>query len=289
MDETEFTEFAAEEAEKTEKVKSMYEALDMAEEDINLLHDYFDAFANFYLRLSLKDAYKIIKSQNKELVTREKFTMFAEIASYENHSYYILGDDELYEDEAPPTNPLDKIIVECSLVDITYEPYYDVTEFTEGEALYVPAKSLLLQYKSKDFYERDKYHEALYNFLVNNLHLEEEKADKEIIKCVRIIRTPMRSPKVYIDYLRKKGFHLTRNKIDELSEILMELFQNMKNPYFRGLTFSDWYTISNDFKEYMKNYFDGKEDEYEYRDYYGDDYFYDDYYDDFDDEEDENE
>ncbi len=228
-------------------LRGMYDALDMTDEDISLLRDYFDAFANFYMVLSLKDAYKIIKRQNKDLITREKFTKFADMARHENHSYYILGDDELYEDEAAPDNPLDRKIVECSLVEIDYELYYDLAESIESFELFIPAKELLLKYKSDSFYEKNVYSEALYNFFVNKLRMNEEEANQAVLDCFPLLRVPSDSPYLCVDYFKEEeGYKFTRNNLEEFLDIIERFYQNMRNPYFRGLTYKEWACLKRD-------------------------------------------
>ena len=57
----------------------MKKKLNLPEEKIKLLYDYFEAFSNFYQLLSLKDAYKIINSFDPSLVTKDEFIAFSEI------------------------------------------------------------------------------------------------------------------------------------------------------------------------------------------------------------------
>lgn len=54
----------------------MYKKLELSDDIIKLLEDYFDAFANLYNILPLEDAFGIINEQNKDLLTKEKFIAF---------------------------------------------------------------------------------------------------------------------------------------------------------------------------------------------------------------------
>ena len=69
-------------------ITRMYKKLGLPDETVSLLHDYFDAFSNLYQVLPLKDAFKIIESQNKGLITLDEFLAFSEIARHEEHFYY---------------------------------------------------------------------------------------------------------------------------------------------------------------------------------------------------------
>lgn len=61
----------------------MYKKLELSDDIIKLLEDYFDAFANLYNILPLEDAFGIINEQNKDLLTKEKFIAFSEIMRHD--------------------------------------------------------------------------------------------------------------------------------------------------------------------------------------------------------------
>ena len=100
----------------------MYKKLELSDDIIKLLEDYFDAFANLYNILPLEDAFGIINEQNKDLLTKEKFIAFSEIMRHdmpEGRFYYILGVDELYND-APKPEPMERMIVWWILIMNTF-------------------------------------------------------------------------------------------------------------------------------------------------------------------------
>ena len=66
-------------------IARMNKKLALRQETMSLLYDYFEAFANLYQLLPLKDACKIISKQNKGLITLEEFIAFSEISRHEDH------------------------------------------------------------------------------------------------------------------------------------------------------------------------------------------------------------
>ena len=112
-----------------EQLDEMYAALGLPEEQVSLLKNYFDAFGHFYQRISLRDAYDIFRRHNGEIISREDFISFSEIVRHEEKGfcfYFILAEDELF-DNVADTQPIDREIVAECLVVVDEELYYQVT------------------------------------------------------------------------------------------------------------------------------------------------------------------
>ena len=157
-------------------IKAMHEKLNLDAQTVMLLYDYFDAFSNFYEMLPLKDAYKIIKKQNDELkLTEEGFIAFSEIARHEEHFYFILGSEET-DKNRKKSKPMERTIVNESLVLIDEIFYKMMVASQKGKLLFVPEKNKLLRYVDDSFIEENEYTTALYDFFVNNMKLGESDA-----------------------------------------------------------------------------------------------------------------
>lgn len=167
-------------------ITRMYKKLALPEETISLLHDYFDAFANLYKVLPLKDAYKIIEHQNKGLITLDDFISFSEIARHEEHYYYVLAKDELFSD-APEEEPIDREIVHESLVDIDFDEYYNIVEHQHDKPLSIPSRQELLNYKDDLYIADTPQVKAMEHFFRTKLKMSAKNSRNMVGECVLII------------------------------------------------------------------------------------------------------
>lgn len=86
----------------------MYAQLELSDDTIKLLHEYFAAFGEFYRIISLNDAFGIIKRHNGDLISKDAFIAFSEIVRHEDELfYYVLGADELF-DDVPVSEIMDR-------------------------------------------------------------------------------------------------------------------------------------------------------------------------------------
>lgn len=216
----------------------MHKKLDLPEETVKLLYDYFDAFSNFYLRLPLYDAYEIFKSQNSDLATEEQFVAFSEIARHEKHYYFILGDEELFID-GKKSEPIEREIVHQSLVDIDFDIYYNMYEAQQKKPLYVPEKSQLLKYADDFYYEETAYTRKLRAFFMNCLKFDAEKAENMVSSCVFIILTGPHFMGMLTKELERMKIEMTQPQLDEFYGIISELNNNTRIPENRGYTPSE--------------------------------------------------
>lgn len=73
-------------------------------ENIDLLQKYYNAFSNLYGAILLSDAWKLFKLAEKDItskrhIVKKDFLAYSEVARYEEHDYFVLEMDELYEEE----------------------------------------------------------------------------------------------------------------------------------------------------------------------------------------------
>ena len=220
----------------------MHKKLELSDETVQLLYDYFDAFSNFYQRLPLKDAYDIFEKQNKGLVTKEKFIAFSEIARHEEHFYGILGLEELYLDE-PKSEPFDREIVHESLLCFDFDEYYRMAEAQQKKPLYIPEKSKLLKYADDFYYEETPYTNALYNFFRKKLKYDAVKSEELVSECVFIILTGPKFMELLSNELERMNVKMSQAQYEEFFGIIGELNNNTSIPENRGFTPNELHTM----------------------------------------------
>lgn len=222
-------------------IARMYKKLDLPSETTDLLHRYFNAFCNLYQILSLRDAYKIIDRQNSGLLTMEQFIAFSEIARHENHFYYILAKDELYRD-APEEDPIDREIVEESLVDIDFDEYYNMSEAQYGKPLKIIPKEEMLRYSSVMYIPDTPQVRAIRVFLRKKLKMSAKKAEDLIGDLIVIITCDDNVMEGVKNELERMGIIMSADKLLEFIDLFYDLNNNTRNPRNRGFT---QYELSN--------------------------------------------
>ena len=218
-------------------INRMYRKLDLSEEAIHLLHDYFNALSNYYHRISLKDTYDIINKQNENMLTEEQFLAFSEIARHESHYYFILGYEELYKNE-PPSKPIDRELVHECLVVTGFDSYYQTVEVQQGKPLYIPEKSKLLLYKNEDVFLKIPLADKLRKFFRNRLRLDHETADDMTFECV--LELHMTQDTDFVENLVSRMTQLkiimNPSQLEEFVALIVELNNNLPTPYNRGFS-----------------------------------------------------
>lgn len=209
--------------------------LALPQETMSLLYDYFEAFANLYQLLPLKDAYKIISKQNKGLITLDEFIAFSEIARHEEHFYYILAKDELYLD-APKEEPIDREIVHSCLVDIDYEDYYNMVDHQVGKPLKILPKQELLKYKDDMYISDTPYVRAMMNFLCTRLKLSAQRAEDIVSDFILILTCDDRPFDALSEMLDRKEIMMTKSQLKDFIKLFTDLSKNTRLPQNRGFT-----------------------------------------------------
>lgn len=216
-------------------IARMNKKLALPQETMSLLYDYFEAFANLYQLLPLKDAYKIISRQNKDLITLDEFIAFSEIARHEDHFYYILAKDELYLD-APKEEPIDREIVHSCLVDIDYEYYYNLVRHQIDKPLKILPKQELLKYKYDMYIADTPYVRAMTNFLCTRLKLSAQRTDDIISDLILILTCDDRPFDALSEMLDRKEIMMTKSQLKDFIKLFTDLSNNTRLPQNRGFT-----------------------------------------------------
>lgn len=216
-------------------IARMNKKLALPQKTMSLLYDYFEAFANLYEVLPLKDAYKIISRQNKDLITLDEFIAFSEIARHEDHFYYILAKDELYLD-APKEEPIDREIVHSSLLDVDYEYYYKMVDRQAGKPLKILPKQELLKYKDDMYIADTQYVQAMMNFLRTRLKLSAQRAKDIVSDFILIITCDDKPFDAVSEMLDRVKLKMTESQLTDFIKLFTDLNSNTRLPQNRGFT-----------------------------------------------------
>ena len=77
------------------KLTALYHALQVPEETIEQIKQYFQAMVNFYRIMPLKKVYEIISEQNPDWISKETFFAVTDVIRHSQQDYVILKLDEL--------------------------------------------------------------------------------------------------------------------------------------------------------------------------------------------------
>ena len=148
------------------KFKQSYKDLGFNLNHIKTLDNYFDAIANLYGVISLKDAFKIIRKQTTLKYPDKLLLKFAEQKNHEAHHYTIVTIDN------PNDTPtLENDIVNLDLLtDSDLHNYNYTKQCQQGKPLYIPDKTTLLKYKDYAYFEPNEALTQLENYLKRNAY-----------------------------------------------------------------------------------------------------------------------
>ena len=134
-----------------------YAELGLPRETLDLLHDYFLCFSNFYGVISVRDAWNVFKNyEGINLLHKKDFAAFSGIVRREpGHPYSVLELKEVYTDETTE-DPLERLIVNNRLIGDGYGKYsllYNTVDRQQEKPYYLPAdKSSFLANIEDRFY-----------------------------------------------------------------------------------------------------------------------------------------
>ena len=226
-----------------QKLDSMYQEIGLSAQNFDLVSRYFEAFASFYDILSLKEAFRIFKRQNGDIVSEKQFIQFAAVARHDDaRGYYILAPDELYEEEICRSEMDWEIVAEYLFMDADDDMYYDVSEIQSNMPLYIPAKEKLLQNgKLGNVVENTKQALALQTFFQKIFHISAVDAWHEVCDCnTHMTLDVTEDIDVILDEVfgefEERNKRLTKKQIEELIPLLEDTYENTRLPIYRGFT-----------------------------------------------------
>lgn len=154
------------------QLNALYREIPLKDTTSRTLRKYFNAMANLYGIITLREAFEVISFQDPKLVSEAEFLAFAEIARHECEDYLILGDDELYKN-VKTGSPLDRKIIDTVLFFRDDEAFDETMQGQSGKPLYVPEKKRLLLYNDRSYCDEIPEVTALRTFLREQLGLSE--------------------------------------------------------------------------------------------------------------------
>lgn len=192
-----------------------------------LLERYFDAACNLYGIIPLYKLLEIYNSHN-EPISEEDFLSFVDEIDLDHKHYYIVGEDEFYDDvEAIPPIKRD-IIAEYILMEDRDPLYYEVKEGQFGKPYYVPTKEKLLKYEDDLYHEKTLSFISFRAFLRIQPELTKERADEiaEEICCGANVGGG--SIEDAIDDAENLGFKFTSSNIEEFVRLFKDMFNDTR-------------------------------------------------------------
>ena len=147
------------------ELNALYREIPLKDNTSRLLRKYFNAMANLYGVISLRDALMVIRRFSPRTVTDEEFLAFAEIARHECEGYWVLGRSELYIDVAAG-DVLDREIICTALLEAEEDLYAKTVHQQMEKPLYIPPdKASLLAYAEPFYVEKTAEYAALADFI----------------------------------------------------------------------------------------------------------------------------
>ena len=168
------------------QLNTLYKAIPITEEQISLLRKYFDAFANLYGIVPLSIAYDIIHKQAPELVTKEQFLAFSEIARHECEEYRILGAEDVFQG-VQATPAMDREIVDIALLETDFDEYFHLHEKQFGSPFCIPPQNILLRYSDPFYTEADSAFKKIRKMLRSLLSNTDNSEEMISVLCSEII------------------------------------------------------------------------------------------------------
>ena len=215
-------------------IKKKYKQSGLPKETVDLLHRYFAAFANLYGIINLSDAYSIINKQNPDLITFPKLYEFSNIVERETHYYYIVDQNEMYQNAV--ASPETREIVADHLLDVDEEDYFVLKERQQGKPIFIPEKNELLKYEDDFYYEETPYTKALEKFFIQ----KRITGDRLLDVMAEIVCTVVLDVDDVIDEafssLENMGIELTKAEAIRFGNLFCDFANNCRIPSNRGYT-----------------------------------------------------
>lgn len=207
------------------KLNSLYREIPLKDTTFRLLRKYFNAMGNLYGIIPLRKAFEIISSQSPNLVSRDEFLAFAEIARHECEDYCLLGQDELYTD-GRLDDVMDREIIDMLLVSGELDQYHAMLKAQRGKPYYIPRKQELLAYDDPFYYVPSRASENLLTFFTESLHMDETQAAAvfdELLYGIRCLNVEFSQA---MSHLKEMGIVLRGM---EQAEAFIKIYQEFHN------------------------------------------------------------
>lgn len=218
------------------KLNALYREIHLKDTTSRLLRKYFNAMANLYGIIPLWKAYEIIAAQCRHPVSKEEFLSFSEIARHECEEYYLLGADELYPGRKQ-TAPLDREIIDITLVDGDLNAYHEMRHSQGGKPYYIPDRAELLAFDDPFYCAPTPAADALSQFMERRLCLKHDHVAALLAEFVYAARCLDAGISEVMARLEGLGIHFRHRRVAERFCTLYQEFHNhMRLQCNRGYT-----------------------------------------------------
>ena len=220
-------------------LNTLYRAIPLTDNKSRLLRKYFNAMANLYGIITLREALAVIRHFSPRTpLTDEEFLAFAEIARHECEEYWILGLEELYID-APVSNPLDREIIHLLLFDSEDDRYHATLRNQADKPLYLPeSKEVLLAYDRLLDIEQTPQQKAFSDFLRARMPSDWSAAERRhvLYDIFDMLRIDVDTNSL-VSFMDDLGIHvMNENDVECFAELYMDCVNNTRLFANRGYT-----------------------------------------------------
>lgn len=218
------------------KLNALYREIHLKDTTSRLLRKYFNAMANLYGIIPLWKAYEIIAAQCRHPVSKEEFLSFSEIARHECEEYYLLGADELYPGRKQ-TAPLDREIIDITLVDGDLNAYHEMRHSQGGKPYYIPDRAELLAFDDPFYCAPTPAADALSQFMERRLCLKHDHVAALLAEFVYAARCLDAGISEVMARLEGLGIHFRhRRDAERFCTLYQEFHNHMRLQCNRGYT-----------------------------------------------------
>ena len=220
-------------------LNALYRAIPLTDNKSRLLRKYFNAMANLYGIITLREALAVIRHFSPRTpLTDEEFLAFAEIARHECEEYWILGLEELYID-APVSDPLDREIIHLLLFDSEDDRYHATLRNQEGKPLYLPeSKEALLAYDRLFDIDPTPQQKAFSDFLRARMPSDWSAAERRhvLYDIFDMLRIDVDTNSL-VSFMDDLAIHVMNEKdVEHFAELYMDCVNNTRLFANRGYT-----------------------------------------------------
>ena len=220
------------------RLNALYREIPLKDNTSRLLRKYFNAMANLYGVIPLRDALAVIRRFSPRTVTDEEFLAFAEIARHECEGYWILGRHELFADVAEG-DVMDHEIISLLMFGAEDAPYFKTMERQMGKPLYIPPdKASLLAYAQRFYVEKTAEYTALADFIEEHMPLRWMRYQREaaLADIFDLLRVDV-DLNEFVRLLDAMGIEfIDENDIERFTKIWMNYVNNARLFSNRGYT-----------------------------------------------------
>ena len=218
------------------KLNALYREIPLKDTTSRLLRKYFNAMANLYGIIPLWKAYEIISAQCRHPVSKEEFLSFSEIARHECEEYCLLGADELYPGRKQ-TAPLDREIIDITLVYGDLNAYHEMRHSQGGNPYYIPDRAELLAFDDPFYCAPTPAADALSQFMERRLCLKHDHAAALLAEFVYAARCLDAGISEVMSRLESLGIHFRhRRDAERFCTLYQEFHNHMRLQCNRGYT-----------------------------------------------------